>query len=276
MPVSVARSAVRLAMLVVEEYEPDEGGPKNKCEQAQEVGLRRELQLVNLRHALRRCDVQIDPAAESEEEAHNAVVHLCDVDDHHAEHHAQTRQKVDQERPSRGHANPGTGEDGVVGHLLRKLVQHRCQGDTPAEVVTAALECHAEEETVAQVVEQVADGHGTDQASGTPFRLTVRKMGLAWCRHWAVDCTSFVPRKGCGGRVFGNELRWPGLLHQSGRAINHGWQQESREDHHSPSPCLCRLVFPRLRDQVRGLEQEEKESTPKEGARGERGQEAIE
>eukprot|EP00444_Apocalathium_aciculiferum_P025710 CAMPEP_0183416210 /NCGR_PEP_ID=MMETSP0370-20130417/23612_1 /TAXON_ID=268820 /ORGANISM="Peridinium aciculiferum, Strain PAER-2" /LENGTH=123 /DNA_ID=CAMNT_0025599709 /DNA_START=106 /DNA_END=475 /DNA_ORIENTATION=- len=92
--VSVARSAVRLAMLVVEEYEPDEGGPKNKCEQAQEVGLRRELQLVNLRHALRRCDVQIDPAAKSEEEAHNTAVHLCGVDDHHAEHHAKPDKKL--------------------------------------------------------------------------------------------------------------------------------------------------------------------------------------
>mmetsp|Transcript_64169 Transcript_64169/g.88765 ORF Transcript_64169/g.88765 Transcript_64169/m.88765 type:complete len:351 (+) Transcript_64169:678-1730(+) len=213
-------------------------------------------------HALRCSEVHVGPTAKSEEETCDTVLHLGSVDDNNAKDHAQARQEVQEERLCRCHANRGAGEDGIVGQLLRDLVQGCAQGDAPAKAGAATLERRADEEAVAKVVEEVADYHSSNHAGPAvdvhQSLLLVRRarlhdiVGLLLCR------------------------RLLGLQHPCARDRDHAWEQEPCEHHRPPAPEHINFLLPTLRNEVCGLEQEQKECARKESACGEGGKDALE
>mmetsp|Transcript_49954 Transcript_49954/g.152025 ORF Transcript_49954/g.152025 Transcript_49954/m.152025 type:complete len:319 (-) Transcript_49954:536-1492(-) len=251
---SVGVALVQRAMLVVQEDEADDQGSKEEGQQAQAVGLHRQLQAMNFGHALDGRDVQVDAAAECEEQAHGAVGHVREVHHEHANDHGQARQEVQKQRPRSGHAHQAAGEDGVVGEALRELVEHRGQGDAPAEASAAALERRAEAEAIAQVVEEVTDEHGPDHTSSAP------RVGIH-CRLIAVPhaCRRSPPARG-----------------RSDRNVHDCRQNEACKRHGSPAPQLRHLLFPARRDEVCGLEEQQEQRTREQGPSGEGRQNALE
>mmetsp|Transcript_68835 Transcript_68835/g.155966 ORF Transcript_68835/g.155966 Transcript_68835/m.155966 type:complete len:339 (+) Transcript_68835:149-1165(+) len=248
MAVAVARSIIRDAVLVVKQDESDEDGADQEGQQAHEVHPRREIRVMHPRHALRCRQVHVRPAAESEEEANGTVLHIGNVYDNHAKDHAQARQEVQQERLRGTQADPTASEDGVVGQFLRDLVQHRGQGDAPAEAATAPLERRADEEAVAQVVEEVAHCHGAKHAG----------------------------RRARAGRFRLIQSMRLGLQCPLDRALDRSWQDEPCEHHRPPAPKHLNLLLPTLPDEVRCLKQEQEERTREERARGEGGEHPFE
>mmetsp|Transcript_52787 Transcript_52787/g.147029 ORF Transcript_52787/g.147029 Transcript_52787/m.147029 type:complete len:395 (-) Transcript_52787:654-1838(-) len=260
---AAARSIRRLwdAVLVVEQDQPDEYGANHEGKQAREPALQRELQLVNLRHALHRCEVDVGPAAEGEKEAHDAVVNVGGVDDDRAEDHAQACHKVQDERLYGRHPDRGSGEDGVVGELLRHLVQDGAQRHAPSETAAAALECRADKDPVAEVVQEVADGHCADHAgpggSACHGLLRIRAVLNARLRDLRLS------------------LAQHGRNHRHGHTLEDGRQQEAREHHRPPTPKHINLLRPAHCDEVRGFEEQKEKRAREEGACSESGQDAL-
>mmetsp|Transcript_82543 Transcript_82543/g.191796 ORF Transcript_82543/g.191796 Transcript_82543/m.191796 type:complete len:217 (-) Transcript_82543:423-1073(-) len=122
-------------------------------------------------------------------------------------------------------------------------MEHSPQGHAPAEADAAALERCAQEETVAQVVHEVANQHRGDDAGllpgGPALRLlTLLVLGLFRSRFCHKSC--------CG--------------------VEHIREEEAKEHHGAPAPNDVRLLGPALTNKVSGLEQQQEEGTRNERA----------
>ena len=146
------------AVLVAEEDEADAHGAEAEegdRRGAQRDGLR---VLVDLGHALGGGEVDVDAAAEGEDHADRLRADRVQGDDDDAaEEHREAAHEVEDERLGRLQgALVGVGQDEIVGELLRELVVDGREGDGPGDGAGAVPEGGADEETVAQVVHEVA------------------------------------------------------------------------------------------------------------------------
>ena len=166
-------------VLVANQNQANTDSPDAEGHEGEKALSKGELGVVHLWETVSSANVQVNSTTESQDEANEGIVNRRGCNDECPKQDAKAAEEVEGQGLQGGQFGHGASQNDKVRDLLRKLMQDGAGSHTPAKGVPATLEGCPNEEAVAEIVEEVPDDHGSQQASlGPEFLCLVHALQL--------------------------------------------------------------------------------------------------